>query len=230
MTTAVEATSAAWSAAQDIAYPVPAVIATQPPERSWRIDAERAVLLVHDMQHYFVRRFAADAEPARSLVGNLTRLVATARERGVQVAYTAQPGSMSGTQRGLLADFWGPGMQMTEGDRGIVPGIEPRAEDWVLTKWRYSAFQRTDLLDRFRAAGRDQLVVTGVYGHVGVLTTSLEAYSHDIETFLVGDAIGDFTADDHALTLDLAGQLCAAVLDTATALEQLGGATEGGRR
>ena len=75
----------------------------------------------------------------------------------------------------------------------------------MLTKWRYSAFYRSDLLERMRAAGRDQLILCGVYAHVGVLTTALEAFSHDIQPFLVADALGDFTEADHRLHARLRG-------------------------
>ncbi len=64
------------------------------------------------------------------------------------VAYTAQPGSMTDEQRGLLKDIWGPGMRAEPADREMVPELAPADGDWVLTKWRYSAFVRTDLLER----------------------------------------------------------------------------------
>jgi hypothetical protein len=40
--------------------------------------------------------------------------------------------------------------------------------DTVLTKWRCSAFFRTELLEQIRESGRDQLIGCGVYAHVGV--------------------------------------------------------------
>lgn len=128
------------------------------------------------------------------------------------MAYTAQPGRMTDEQRGLLKDFWGPGMRTDPADREVVPELAPTEEDWVLTKWRYSAFFRSDLLDRMRAAGRDQLVLCGVYAHVGVLATALEAFTNDIQTFLAADALGDFSEAHHRLALDYAAQRCAVVL------------------
>ncbi|MFE2415578.1 isochorismatase family protein [Streptomyces hokutonensis] len=176
----------------------------------WIPHPDRAVLLVHDMQRYFLQ---ALPDPLRGeLVHNAAALRKRAVALGVPVAYTAQPGRMTDEQRGLLKDFWGPGMRTDPADREVVPELAPAEDDWVLTKWRYSAFFRTDLLDRMRAAGRDQLVLCGVYAHVGVLATALEAFTNDIQTFLAADALGDFSETHHRLALEYAAQRCAVVL------------------
>lgn len=176
----------------------------------WVADPARAVLLLHDMQRYFLRPLpAALREP-------LVRNAATVRDRcaelGVPIAYTAQPGDMSERDRGLLKDFWGPGMQAAPADRRIVDPLAAREGDRVFTKWRYSAFHRSDLLEYLRALGRDQLILCGVYAHVGVQATAVESFSNDIETFLVADAIADFTAEQHRAALEYAAQNCAVVL------------------
>jgi len=182
----------------------------------WVPSAERAVLLIHDLQSYFLAPFPASFQS--ELVRNVARLRGRCAQAGVPVAYTAQPGRMTDADRGLLRDFWGPGMRTDEADRAIVPELAPAEQDWVFTKWRYSAFFRSDLLDRMAAAGRDQLIVCGVYAHVGVLMTALDAFTHDIQPFLVADALGDFTADHHQLALDYAAQRCAMVITVADVL------------
>lgn len=191
-------------------YPLPAAGGLPDNTARWVPDPTRAVLLIHDMQRYFVAPFADQVRAP--LVANVALLRSRAVELGIPVAYTAQPGGMSDTDRGLLKDFWGAGMRTTPADREIVPELTPSTEDWRLTKWRYSAFFRSDLLDRMRAAGRDQLVVCGVYAHVGVLMTAVESFTHDIETFLIADAVADFTEQDHRMTLDYAAGRCAVVM------------------
>ncbi|MDQ1743459.1 MAG: trans-2,3-dihydro-3-hydroxyanthranilic acid synthase [Pseudonocardiales bacterium] len=204
-----------WDAAVEIDYD-PSVIAEDHVRRtSWQVDPARAVLLVHDMQHYFLRRFRRDRQPAMSLMRNVETLVRDARSRSMPIVYTAQNGGMTAAERGLLAAFWGPGMVAEAADREIPEAFAPRAGDRVLTKWRYSAFHRTDLLELMRSAGRDQIVITGVYGHVGIQTTAVDAYSHDIETFVVADAIADFSAAKHRQTLSYLADTCAVVLPAA---------------
>ncbi|OPC80430.1 isochorismatase [Embleya scabrispora] len=197
----------------DIApYPLPGESDLPANTARWTVDPDRAVLLVHDMQRYFVRPFAAAQR--RELIDNIVLLRERCAHLGMPVAFTAQPGSMTAEQRGLLLDFWGPGMRVSAEDRAIVDELAPRPEDWLLTKWRYSAFFRSDLLERMRACGRDQLVVCGIYAHVGVLMTAVDAFTNDIRTFLVADAVADFSAADHALALEYAALQCAVVATT----------------
>lgn len=145
------------------------------------------------------------------LVQNTAQLRDQAAALGVPVAYTAQPGGMTPEQRGLLRDFWGPGMRVTPADREVVEPLAPVSGDWVLTKWRYSAFFKTDLLSRMTTGGRDQLVICGVYAHVGVLMSAVDAFTNDIETFLVADAIADFSEAEHLQALEYAAKRCAVV-------------------
>jgi len=187
----------------------------------WRLRADRAAVLVHDMQRYFLRAFPAGQSPLTELVANVMKLLAAARAARMPVLYTAQPGGMSRQDRGLVYDFWGPGMSVDEADRGIADDIAPEPGDTVLTKWRYSAFFRSDLEERLRRSGRDQLVVCGVYAHMGCLITACDAFNRDIQPFLVADALADLSLDEHLMALRYAADRCAVPLSTASVLAEL---------
>ncbi|MFE2288827.1 isochorismatase family protein [Streptomyces sp. NPDC059443] len=176
----------------------------------WTPDPDRAVLLVHDMQRFFLAPFPDSIR--NPLVSNAAALRDRAAALGVPVAYTAQPGNMTEEERGLLADFWGPGMRRDLADRAVDDALAPREGDWELTKWRYSAFHNSPLLERMREAGRDQLIVCGVYAHIGVLMTAVEAFTHDIQPFLVADAVADFDESHHRMALEYAAGRCAMVV------------------
>jgi isochorismate hydrolase len=188
----------------------------------WRLEPGRAALLVHDMQQYFVDFFPAGREPVGTLVANITAIRRAAAQAGIPVFYTAQPGGMTPAERGLLHDMWGPGMNADPDARQIVPELGPQEGDVVLTKWRYSAFARSDFEERLHRAGRDQLILCGIYAHVGVLMTAIDAFTRDIQPFLVGDAIADFTAEYHRLAVDYAAQRCAMAVPTSAVLNALG--------
>lgn len=202
-------------------YPMPTVDELPGNVARWVVDADRVVLLVHDMQRYFLDRLPEAEPPRDELVQNAALLRATCAELGIPVAYTAQPGGMTLEQRGLLKDFWGPGMRVDPADRQIVGALAPAPGDWMLTKWRYSAFFGSDLLARMRRHGRDQLVICGVYAHVGVLMTAVEAFTNDIQPFMAADAVADFSAGYHRLAIEYAAQRCAVVATTAQILTQL---------
>jgi bifunctional isochorismate lyase/aryl carrier protein len=187
----------------------------------WRADLRRCVLLIHDMQGFFVNRFIPDQSPAKELLANVGALREAAAVSGIPVRYTAQPGRMSRAERGLLHDVWGPGMTDDPASRGIVTELAPGPGDVVVTKYRYSAFHRTPLADDLAALGRDQLIVCGVFAHLGCLLTACDAYAHDIETFLVADAVADFSEADHLLALDYAARSCAVTPTTDRVLSWL---------
>jgi isochorismate hydrolase len=123
-------------------------------------------------------------------------------------------------------------MRVDAADRQIIEPLAPGPDDWRLTKWRYSAFFRSDLLERMRRARRDQLIICGVYAHVGVLATAVDAFSHDIEVFVASDAVADFSQRHHRMALEYAAARCAAVTDVAQLVQQLAaptGQAAGGR-
>jgi isochorismate hydrolase len=172
----------------------------------WRLDPQRALLLVHDMQTYFLDPFEEGFR--RVIVENTVTVSERCRGSGITVAYTAQPGSMTETDRGLLKDFWGTGMRATPSEKAIVPPLKPHMDDWELTKWRYSAFTRTSLFEKMREGNIDQMILCGVYASVGILTTALDAYCRDIQVFVVADAVGDFNRHDHYSTIAYISNHC----------------------
>lgn len=202
-------------------YAMPAESELPPNVARWQCDPSRAALLVHDMQRYFVDFFTARQEPVSTLVENIRGIRSAAVAAGMPIIYTAQPGGMTPAERGLLQDMWGPGMSDDPGARQIVGELAPAQRDVVLTKWRYSAFARSDLESLLRRSGRDQLVVCGIYAHVGVLMTANDAFTKDIESFVVADAVADFTAEYHRMALAYAAERCAVVVSTETMIEAL---------
>ena len=213
-------TNTYWDNAQTIRYDTPQPGDYPAPIVKWRADSARSALLVHDMQRYFVSRFDADGHPASDLIDNIERAIATARRLGVPVIYSAQPGSMTPEQRGLLKDFWGPGMSVAPEHRRVVDRLAPRPDELVLDKWRYSAFTRSPLEEHLRQLGKDQVAICGIYAHVGILATALDAYTRDFETFVLADAVADFDRAQHLSALEYVARTSARVEPTAIILDE----------
>lgn len=205
-----------------IDYALPPAAYAVPSGRCLRaLDPARAVLLVHDLQQYFTRVYAPHCAAYRTALAATARLQSAARAAGVPVVFTAQPGDQEPRSRGLMTPVWGPGITSAAEDLAIVADVAPLPGEPVLVKHRYSAFVRSDLEDMLRGWGRDQLVITGIYGHIGVLATATDAFMRDVEPFVVADAVADFSAADHERTLAVAASIGATVLDAATALAPL---------
>lgn len=164
----------------------------------WKIDPKKAVVLVHDLQTYFLNFFDKTKSPVPELLENVRQVLDNARAANIPVIYTAQPANQEPNERALLTDFWGAGLTQ---DTDIAPEVSPQAGDIQYTKWRYSAFKKTPLLQWMQEEQRDQLIIVGVYGHIGILSTALDAFMLDIKPFVIGDAIADFSEEDHLHTL-----------------------------
>lgn len=202
-------------------YDLPRADELLKPRAPWKLERNRAALLIHDMQNYFLRIFDADAAPIAPVIAHIATLAKAARAAGVPVFYTAQEGNQDRRDRGLQADLWGPGMSAAPEHQPIVSALAPELGDFVLVKHRYSAFQRSNLETLMRARGRDQLIICGVYAHIGCTLTAADAFMRDIEPFMAADALADFSRAKHNLALSYAADVCAVPLMTAQILEAL---------
>lgn len=202
-------------------YPMPLESDLPNNKVTWKPDPKRAVLLIHDMQEYFLDAYHAEESPRVELISNIQSIRKTCKEIGVPVVYTAQPGGQTLEQRGLLQDFWGAGIPDGPHKKKIVDELTPDEDDIFLTKWRYSAFKKTNLLEILREQGRDQLIICGVYAHIGCLLTACEAFMDGIQPFFVADAVADFSQEHHKQALQYASDRCAVTIITNLLLKDL---------
>lgn len=186
---------------------------------SWEIHPSRCALLIHDMQRHFLEPFAPST--ILPVLKNILSLREQCDALKIPVYYSVQPAAQDNAQRGLLLDFWGPGLQDQPERAEVVDSLTPLAHHHPFDKWRYSAFAKTSFLQTLRESGRDQLMVTGVYGHIGCHATVRDAFMNDIQPFAIGDAMADFSEEElHAALRDIAHR-CGVVCSTSFALHEL---------
>ena len=196
-------------------YPMPDQSCYPQNKTNWQLDPDRAVLLIHDMQRYFLNFYDVDSRLIATMTQNLEQLRQWADQHGVPVVYTAQPYEQPAEDRALLNAMWGAGLPASTPDQqAIISSLTPKDGDVVLTKWRYSAFQRSDLQKRMQNWQRDQLIIGGVYAHIGCMVTTIDAFMNDIQAFFVADALADFSEQEHLGALKYVATRCGQVTDT----------------
>ena len=164
----------------------------------WELQPERAAVLVHDMQPYYLN-VLHDSVHER-VAAEASAIVSSARSAGIPILASGPRPTGAIEQRGLLGPMWGMGPSAED-----VAIAEP---DFVpIAKRSYSVFYATDLEVELRRRGRDQLIVVGVFASAGILATTFDAFARDIQCFVGVEAIADYTAHQHRTALKLIASL-----------------------
>lgn len=107
----------------------------------------------------------------------------------------------------LPGDFIFKGRMKAHSLRGtsgaeIIDVLKRQSEDHLVPKRRFSAFFKTDLDQTLRSLGVDTVLVTGIATPICVMTTALDAVSHDFSAVIVEDCCAAHRSRDHEALLD----------------------------
>lgn len=206
----------AFKKASIASYPLPDEACLALNKVHWQIENHDAVLLVHDMQQYWLD-FFVDAAPLSAAV---SKLIQAARASNTPIIYTRGERPRHASERALGVQMWGLGLahpNITESDAAITTTLKPKPQDFVIDKLRVNAFFGTPLAEILQKIGRRQLIICGVFAHHGILMTSAEAFMRNYQVHLISDAVGDYNEADHWMALRYVAQTsgCIAMLDQA---------------
>lgn len=90
---------------------------------------------------------------------------------------------------------------LPEGWTDLIPELDPKPSDILVTKRTWGAFSKTDLEARLRARGITQVVIAGVATGTGVEATARQAYEAGFNVTLAVDAMTDARPQAHAYSL-----------------------------
>ena len=150
-----------------------------------------AALIVIDLQKGVVG--LPTVHPATEIVARTARLARAFRERGQPVVLVnvtgVAPGRTDAGTRNLssLPADWSE----------LVPELERRPDDYLVSKQRVGAFIGTPLDETLRKRGVMQVFVTGVITSFGVESTVRSAYDYGYNVVTVVDAMTDRDAEAH---------------------------------
>jgi bifunctional isochorismate lyase/aryl carrier protein len=156
---------------------------------------ERAVLLVLDMQEYFLREGSHAFVPsAPAILPNIQRLVGDFYAHDRLVVFTRHVNTDE--DAGLMSRWWRDVIRADSPDSAISLLLDTSGSI-VLQKSQYDAFYKTTLEETLRDRGVEQVVVTGVMTHLCCETTARSAFVHGFEVFFCVDGTATYLEEAH---------------------------------
>ena len=162
-----------------------------------RLSEERALLVVIDIQGNLAR--AMDEKEA--LFANAARIIAGAKVFGLPVVVTEQTPEKLGPTIPELAP--------------LLAGTAP------IRKESFSCSAVPAFTDALAAAGRRQILLTGIEAHICVYQTALDLIEAGYELQVVADAVSSRTARNRELALERLRREGASITSTETVLFEL---------
>jgi ureidoacrylate peracid hydrolase len=199
-------------------------------------DIEHTALLVVDVQNDFCHEDGVCAtaggypvELTRPAVARVEELLEAARGAGLRVLHARLRVDWDREDRlwlDRLLRLHQPNLCAPE-SFGEAPyaGAEEHPGEPVIYKRRFSAFWGTGLSDQLRDMGVTKLVVCGVATNICVQATACDAFMDGFRVLFVDDASGAYSAEGHDATLELIDLAYGDVVDTATVVGALAGAS-----
>jgi ureidoacrylate peracid hydrolase len=207
--------------------------------------AHSAVLIV-DLQNDFCAEGGAmhaegrDLTLVQAMVPRLARLVDAARAARapcvwIRNVYNNEPNwylsevwleQAARRRRGLYVD-----RPVCESGawNGDFYGVKPGADEVIVTKHRYGAFEGSDLDLVLRSRGIRSVIMTGVATNVCVETTARQAFLRDYYVVFTSDCTATYSQAEHEATLVNIDQFFGQVVSSDDVIACWAGAPRGGR-
>lgn len=173
-------------------------------------DPASSAVLVFDMLNGHVKKDEATQARMDPVVKNVRRVVDAAREAEMMIAFAAGSHRADGGTTVRTRRDTDNRMQPMEASSApepllkggtwetqVIEEVDPRPEDYLIPKYRWSAFYQTYLELALRAQKVDTIVLMGGSTDVGVASTAYSARDRDFNLVVVSDACSSPEADNH---------------------------------
>jgi ureidoacrylate peracid hydrolase len=183
-----------------------------------KVDSKHSALLLVDVQNDFaaengaMHREGRDVSLCQAMIPRLERLLEAARNAGTHVVwirnvYNTGPNwflsevwleQAKRRRNGAYVDY--PVCEPGEWN-GEFYKIRPNADELIVTKHRYGAFEGTDLDLALRSRGVRTVIMTGIATNVCVETTARQAFMKDYYVVFLSDCTATFSQAQHEAAL-----------------------------
>ena len=150
----------------------------------------RPALLVVDLQKGIVG--LPTAHPMANVVSHAARLADAFRSHDLPVVLINVDGGAPGR-----AEQSRRASEFPAGWTDLVPELNHRPSDHLVTKRTWGAFTNTELETHLKQSGVTQVVIAGVATSAGVESTARHAHELGFNVALAVDAMTDMSADAH---------------------------------
>lgn len=175
-----------------------------------RVNPKGAALIVVDVQNDFCHPEGAFAKKGietkhmAAIAPALIKLIGEGKKAGLPVVYIKTEHS-----RWTNSAAWVERSTERQGPPVCARGtwgtdfykVEPKNDDYIVIKHRYSAFQDTDLDCVLRSLEVKTLIMTGVATNVCVESTARHGFMKNYNIVFVNDCAGAATIEEHEATL-----------------------------
>jgi nicotinamidase-related amidase len=199
-------------------------------ETALRLQPGKTALVVVDMQRGFLDPGEAmEVPPARDIIPQIRTLLDLFREKRLPVLFTEFTyseraallvGELHPEHRkaapGAPRGFGVPSSSCLEGEANlrVVPALQPRPDELVVTKFHYDGFNGTPLDAALRARGVTHLVLTGTMTDICVLATAVGGMNREYRMTVVEDGTATLWPEIQRATLDIIRRAYGRVLTT----------------
>ncbi len=201
---------------------------------SLRIDPQRTVLIIQDMQNDVIidgGAFAGSGSPdharQQNVIENSKRLAEACRRRGVLVIHVwlvCEPGHPAMLSNSPLVEGLMDANALVRGTWGVapVPGLEQQAGDLVVEKMTMSAWESGRLENYIKGAGRNTIINTGAWTNMSVEHTARTGADKGYTIIVPQDACSTMNADWHRASVEYAMTNVATVTNVDEVIAALG--------
>jgi nicotinamidase-related amidase len=157
------------------------------------LDPQTALIVVDLQQGIIGSQFI---HPIAEVINRTRALIEAFRENELPVVLVNVAGRAPGRTEQL------PRLQtLSDGWTNLIPELDPKPSDILVTKRTWGAFASTDLDARLKQKGVTQVVITGVATGTGVESTARQAYEQGFNVTLAIDAMTDARPEAHAYSV-----------------------------
>jgi gluconolactonase len=200
---------------------------------SLKLDKDRCVLIIQDMQNdviieggAFAESGAPDHAKAQNVVDNVRELADACRKAGIPVLhvhYIVEEGAPGLKLNAPLFEGVAGGA-LVRGTWGAAPaeGLEPQEGDFVVEKMRMSAWEGTKLETLLKGFGRDTVIVTGAWTNMSIEHTARTGADKGYFMVIPEDGCSTMNSDWHNASVNYALQNVSTVTTYGEVLEALG--------